>query len=352
MLSDTYRVEFIPSFAADPATTAYLSEFYNKQASSTDATPVPLPIGATATIDGSLQRGALFAGLITAADNAIPLVGVSVQVYDASGTVVANRTTNASGQYTTTGLISGTYRLAFVTRFANNATTRAYLSQFYDVQPDLSSATTIVVTAPEVKRINQALPRGAVITGRVTAQGELANEAGIPDVNVRAYRGLDNFSSWSTAQTDATGTYTLTGLATDSYIISFEPTEPVTTTGYVSLWYNQQPDREVADLVGSFCLRARMNARYCSDISFVEQLGAVVFELAPIIKQSEAALSRLGILGILQQLKDEMRFVWVEVFEDIEVDVTLVGIEAVLKLLALCAQRPQELLAFSPLVVT
>ncbi len=247
LVTGTYQLEFRTRTSNNATTLDYLGEFYNNQNSVATATPITLNAPDETNINAELERGAQLTGQVTAEDTSDPLTNVRILVYDPTSTVIAETTTNSSGNYTTTALASGTYRVEFRTQFANNATTRSYLGEFHANQASLFNATVITLTAPGITPINAALARGAQITGQVTA-GEagpsLAQGAALENVLVSAYPGLDTFSSVASTRTDATGVYTLTGLATGAYLIQFG-----STGTYLGEWYNDQPDREIADLV-------------------------------------------------------------------------------------------------------
>jgi len=59
------------------------------------------------------------------------------------------------------------------------------------------------------------LLRGGQIKGLVTNQSSV----GLPAVDVEA----DNDYNWVSASTDATGAYTITGLVSDTYRVTFSP---------------------------------------------------------------------------------------------------------------------------------
>ncbi|NCC34955.1 MAG: hypothetical protein EOM24_23530, partial [Chloroflexia bacterium] len=227
LVTGTYQLEFRTRTSNNTTTRAYLGEFYNNQSTPEAATPIELNAPEERTINADLERGAQLTGQVTAEDTSDPLTSVRILIYDPTSTIIADTTTNSSGNYTTTALASGNYRVEFRTQFANNATTRSYLGEFHANQASLFNATVITLTAPGITPINAALARGAQITGQVTA-GEaspsLAQGAALANVLVAAYPGLDSFSSVASARTDATGVYTLTGLATGAYLIQFGST--------------------------------------------------------------------------------------------------------------------------------
>jgi hypothetical protein len=63
-------------------------------------------------------------------------------------------------------------------------------------------------------------------------------------------------------------------------------------------------------------------------------MRAIVFTDKPVACQGKADFRRACVLGILEKFVNEMRAVWVEVLEDIEVDFPSLGVEAVDELTA------------------
>ncbi len=220
----------------------------------TDA-PVYLIVARTTAPDPAAQlRSAPAAdngrisGQVTAADTGEGLKGVSVQIYDAVGNYITGISTIASGYYTTTAMLAtGSYRVEFETRYSSDNVTRAYLGEYYDNQPDLANADVVTVTAPDTTTsINAVLERGGQISGRVTADD---TGDGLANVDVRVYNSSSFYSSASLVRTDATGVYTVTGLQSGSYLVEFDPPSSGTASAYLGEWYNDQPDREVSNLV-------------------------------------------------------------------------------------------------------
>jgi hypothetical protein len=83
--------------------------------------------GTTGGIDFALSKGGGISGTVTSAALGSPIAQVLIEVYDLAGVRVDSRLTNASGQFSVTGLESGTY---FV-----RASGKAYRALIYQNTP-------------------------------------------------------------------------------------------------------------------------------------------------------------------------------------------------------------------------
>ncbi len=152
-------------------------------------------------------------GVVTADDTALPLVGVSVYVYEsATGGYVNNGNTDASGVYSIS-LPGGTYRVLF-------NSTDYHVSEYYnDVpypMPDSHTPVT-VVDDTVTPNINASLAPGAQIIGTVTDQ---ASANPLPNISIYATDLDYDYQTWG--NTDANGVYTTTpGLPAGSYRVEF-----------------------------------------------------------------------------------------------------------------------------------
>ena len=113
---------------------AYLNEAYDNvpcnNCSATIGTLIAVTAGATTSgINFGLAAGGRITGTVTDATTGAPLSGVSVSVYDASGSFVTSVNTNASGVYLTgQGLSTGSYRV-------RTSTSLGYINEAYQQHP-------------------------------------------------------------------------------------------------------------------------------------------------------------------------------------------------------------------------
>ena len=122
--------------------------------------------------------------------------------------------TNGSGTYMIAGLPTGSYRITFSDCLGVNG----FITQYYNATSTgtttSSAATPYAVTqGTNYTGVNATMVVGATISGTVT------NASGSPVANVCVY--ANSTAGDVGAQTNGAGTYTITGLPTGSYIISF-----------------------------------------------------------------------------------------------------------------------------------
>lgn len=90
---------------------------------------------------GQISGSGTISGTVTNEAGA-PLEGIHVSTYQQGGYAYAYAFTDAAGNYTLSGLVSGDSQVEFYDY--NNV----YFAEFYDNQPDWASADAIAVTAP------------------------------------------------------------------------------------------------------------------------------------------------------------------------------------------------------------
>jgi hypothetical protein len=222
LAAGTYTVQFIAQGCGQFG--GYPTQWYDNQ----------LLVGGTpanVTVTSGITTGSIN-------DTVLSLSGsISGQVTDSGGTglggicVVAigsgsfsgdgnTATSQPNGDYTITGLAADTYNVEYYPgEFCGN--NGNYQQQFYDNQPLGSSTppTTVVLSTPSgmaATGINDALAAGGTISGTVT---DATTSASLAGVCVSASGG--STGDFATGQTGANGSYTLVGLATDSYTVAF-----------------------------------------------------------------------------------------------------------------------------------
>jgi 5-hydroxyisourate hydrolase-like protein (transthyretin family) len=178
--------------------------------------------GTTANRNFSLDPTASISGTITNAANGTPIQNVNVTIF--GRTPVTNAlfgagsfTTDASGVYTATGLKAGTY-FAFTT---NNL---GFVNEVYDGVTCVGTCTTnqylsgtpiVTTSGGTTTGRNFALDTGGRLTGTIT---NAATGAPLQNIGVNVVTLIAGASAFAgSATTDATGTYTVTGLPAGTY---------------------------------------------------------------------------------------------------------------------------------------
>ena len=170
--------------------------------------------GTTTGIDFALAAGGRITGVATDVATSQPLGGITAQIYDATGTLVTQATTNVFGVYVSGGgLAPGIYHL----RTTNNI---GYINSLDDGSNCIgtcavtSSAGVQVNGTATTTGANFALSLGARVAGHVTG----ANGLPLRSVTVRVTDAAGN--ALSTGVTNAAGDYVTTAglLAGDYYV--------------------------------------------------------------------------------------------------------------------------------------
>ncbi len=155
----------------------YLSQSFDGKSGSSEATPVAVTAGSVrGGIDAELQAGGQITGRVTSAATHGALESISVCAERNPSTPERCVHTNAAGEYTISGLPSGSPDVLF-SRGENGGN---YATQYFDGQPGLASAGAVAVTAGSVTSgINAAMSAAGEIAGRVTSATGGAAIAGI-----------------------------------------------------------------------------------------------------------------------------------------------------------------------------
>jgi hypothetical protein len=186
------------------------------------STGTPVQVSGTETtqnINFLLVSGGSVSGRVTNAANADAgtngLSGVTVSLYDAGNFFVGNTVTNGTGNYTLSGVPTGTYYAK--TTF----NTLGYINQLYPgiacSNCSVTGGTPVsVATGSTTPNINFAMTQGGVITGTVTDGGN--SNAPIGAVVVGVYSANGQFMQSVT--TGANGSYrTIAGLPAGNYFV-------------------------------------------------------------------------------------------------------------------------------------
>lgn len=226
----TYTVAFYPFFAG----TQYTQQYYHGRQRA-DADPVHVNAGSpTSGIDASLQSAGTISGTVTDASTGTPLSGIPVTAYrpDLSSVSVHS---DAAGQYSLTGLATGTYRVAFSSSMYGGFPSQDgdYAPQYYDTKTSFTDADPVQVNAgTTTSGIDGALTRGGQISGTVT--DSVSGDA-VSHMYVYVYQADGSY--FISGQTDSTGHYTVGGLATGDYTVQFAPDDQ---TNYIGVYYHSK----------------------------------------------------------------------------------------------------------------
>ncbi|HEY7291229.1 MAG TPA: carboxypeptidase regulatory-like domain-containing protein [Vicinamibacterales bacterium] len=196
--------------------------------------PVHVVSGATTnSIDFALDPGGTIAGTVRDINNA-PLANVQVITVDTTGERVDEATTDASGDFITSGLPTGTYYLH--TRNSQGLVDYLYDHSICPGSCDATQGTPVGVTVGSSHGgINFVLPPGQVISGTVTAA---VGGAPISDVSINISNAAGAFIDG--AGTDASGHFTSDPLPPGTYFAT------TSMNGYQIELYNNIT-------CGSFC---------------------------------------------------------------------------------------------------
>jgi hypothetical protein len=194
----------------------YAAQYFSGASMISEARLVTVIAGETVRgVDAQLRSGGEISGTVIAAAGGEPLEFVIVcALSETEGSLHTIRCaqTEPEGQYTITGLPSGSYRVRFVGGGYNAL-------QYYNGTYSASEATAVTVRAgAESTGIDAAMSLGAVIRGKVTAAADGSN---IKGVKVCANPIGETQSMASCRQTSANGEYTIPSLDPDSYVVEF-----------------------------------------------------------------------------------------------------------------------------------
>ena len=215
------------------------TQWYDNATSQAAGTPVAVTAGKVTTgITASLAKGGDITGSVGMGGQ--PVEDGCVSAYQAgSSLVVATASTTLAGTYQLTGLPTGSYDVQFGCGPGNDAV------QWYNGAGNESTATAVAVTAgATTSGISATLVAAGSVSGTVVS----TTSAPMGGVCVSAY---DPGSSLvvSSARTNPDGTYTLSGLATSSYDIEFDPTCDGSPSDPGVQWYQGKTSQATANAV-------------------------------------------------------------------------------------------------------
>jgi Carboxypeptidase regulatory-like domain len=190
-------------------------------------------------------------GKVTGASTKAALAGIQVCAQQASGGEGGScASTNSSGEYTISTLATGSYTVYFSSPDGSGLN---YIPQFYNDKASFSEAEAVAVEAGKTKSsIDAAMVEGGQITGKVT---KASGGAAIEGLQVCAQEaGGHGFEFGHCASTNASGVYTISGLASGSYKVEFRAGETCGPSGctqqnYLTQFYNDKSTLAEAEAV-------------------------------------------------------------------------------------------------------
>jgi hypothetical protein len=203
----------------------YLAQWFDAKDTQGAATAIAVTApNATAVATVSLTKGGSISGTISDRVTGAGIAKVRLYAIDlsngywsTSGSVV----TDSNGNYTITGLASGSYRLNI-----EPSSETGYLGKWYGSQDLYLCAGTVSVTAPDTTSgVDAALDKGGSISGLVT---DAETGSGISGVAISLWDS-GNMISQSGRTTDSSGAYTISGLLSGAYTLTFS------APGYISM---------------------------------------------------------------------------------------------------------------------
>jgi hypothetical protein len=210
----SYLVEFEP--APFRSSRAYLGEYYDNQPSRLTATTIILPDAASRTADSVLERGGQIKGTVMREGGNVPLEAVDVYVRRLDGTLAGWATTSQNGEYLTSGLQAGFYRVEFA---PGAGVSEDYIGEFYPDRLTLAAAAPVEVSMGVItENIHAGLVRGGSVRGQVVAA---ENSSPLDDVSVAIF--TEDGQQFTTASVDSQGNYAIPGLPDGAYHLTFTP---------------------------------------------------------------------------------------------------------------------------------
>ena len=128
---------------------------------------------------------------------------------------MAHATTDSTGDYDLGSLAAGTYSVRF------EDASGSYLTQFYANEPDIHSATDVVVNAGDTtSHIDATLIAAGSISGTIS----VAVPMDLTNIDVEVYQpdGSGGWVGFVDVSPASDGTYTITGLPSGSYRLGFQ----------------------------------------------------------------------------------------------------------------------------------
>lgn len=152
----------------------------------------------------------------------VAIAGAGVQVVTSSNYKFA--VSDSAGNYKIQGLAAGSYAISIGGPANSNYLRGVYTTANTNHFTTVFASATKVAVGPNKTGINIKLPTGFTISGTIT------NGVGTPMPNVSIFASTGSYSA--STSTDATGKYTLKGLAAGSYKLTIRPQDGPYVDGY------------------------------------------------------------------------------------------------------------------------
>ncbi|MBI5871455.1 MAG: carboxypeptidase regulatory-like domain-containing protein, partial [Actinobacteria bacterium] len=173
-----------------------------------------------------------------------PIQGVMVDIYDASQNQVTGTLTDQNGDYSVSGLQTGSYKVNFNPWHLN------FSAEWYADGFDFAAATPVSVTSGAITSgVDVALAAGGTVTGRITNPfGEPASGVVVNIYEENCFNENEELlPPVASGVSDAEGNYSIEGIYSGNYRIMYLPT---TESNLVPEAYSDKPYLNWSDLVG------------------------------------------------------------------------------------------------------
>lgn len=228
-------------------------------------------VGASALLLGAMSAAPAHAagtgtlsGVILEASDGLPAANVCAELYPASSTYspIASACSDGTGHYAITGQNTGQYLVQFV----DGDTTRHDIPQWYNSQPDQSSANFVTITDGQTTgNIGASMVAGGWISGTVT--NNAATPTPLQDICVNVYDQNDNAVGGLIADsvnasstygsvtrqvcTDAQGKYVTGGVPAGTYTVAINTDSGgyVQDSNYQGVWFKGAATQPAATAV-------------------------------------------------------------------------------------------------------
>jgi protocatechuate 3,4-dioxygenase beta subunit len=216
----------------DCGNNTYLEQWYSGQDSAQNSQAILLNPGETrSNIDAQMARGISVSGTVKD-QNGEPIQGIGVSVNSTGQGGGASTQTDSSGNYTTSALAPGDYRV----QFNDWSSEPVWASQYWDAQLTYNSASILTVApgdAPTRTGVNATLTKGASISGTVTGpDGEPAPGVCVNGI-VEDDNGQDSIRGTTTRED---GSYTLDALPATTLKVVFQSCKNSGT--FITQWWD------------------------------------------------------------------------------------------------------------------